>query len=434
MEDKTARQTALEVLEAVFQEGAYSHIAVKQALDRSRLSQTDKGLVTEIVYGTVARKITLEWYLSHYISDRNNLDGWVYRLLMMSLYQHLYLDKIPDHAIVDEAVKIAKRKKGADAYVNALLRRLLSEDLPDIMTIKRENKRYSVQYSVPVWLVSRLIKEYGKKRAKQIFASLHTKNKISLRVINPDDKTDLMKNLGAKPSQLSDSGIILDKGYVAATEAFKKGLVAIQDETSQLVAPTLAIKGDEHILDACSAPGGKTMHMASFLTTGTITALDVHAYKLELIKENAKRLHCEDHVTCQVLDATQASDYFGEDRFDEILVDAPCSGTGLMRRKPDIKYHKEALDFKVLQEKQLAILDSVCRTLKKDGIITYSTCSIIREENQDVVDLFLESHPQFEFVPLAHREQTIMVEGCLLITPEQFGTDGFFISQIRRIS
>ena len=425
---------ALKVLQEVFENGAYSNIALNKELQSSQLSQADKSLVTELVYGTVARKITLEWYLAHEIKDRDQLDSWVYHLLMLSLYQILYLDKIPNHAIVNKAVNLAKRGRGAEKFVNAILRAFLKKPLPDIAAIKRKNKRLSVQYSAPVWLVATLIEEYGQDRAEAILASLFIRNKASVRVTDEDMVSQLAADLGAEPSLLSPLGLVKASGHFAGSQAFKDGLITIQDETSQLVAPTLKLEGWEDVLDACAAPGGKTCHMASYLTSGQVTALDLYDHKLALIEENAQRLGVSQQVRTQKLDARQVAETFGPDRFDKILVDAPCSGIGLIRRKPDIKYNKEAADFDQLQEIQLAILDSVCQSLKKGGIITYSTCTIVGKENQDVIAKFLDSHPNFEPVALTHECSDIVQNGCIVITPEQYLTDGFFISQVRRKS
>lgn len=432
--ENTARSVALKVLQEVFEKGAYSNIALNKELQIADLSETDKHLVTELVYGTVARKITLEWYLAHEIKDRDKLDSWVYLLLMLSLYQIIYLDKIPAHAVVHEAVQIAKRGRGTDKFVNAVLRSLLAKPLPDIATIKRKNKRLSVQYSAPVWLVKTLIEEYGDERAEAILQSLFTRNKASVRVTDVQQKDKLAEAFQAEPSHLSSVGLVKSSGYFAGTTAFQEGLVTIQDETSQLVAPTLKIEGWEEILDACAAPGGKTTHMASYLTSGHITALDLYDHKLALIEENAKRLGVSQKIITRKLDATQVAEAFAPDSFDKILVDAPCSGIGLIRRKPDIKYNKEAGDFTSLQHVQLSILDSVCQTVKKGGIITYSTCTIVAKENQEVLQRFLESHPNFEQVELTHECTDIVHDGYLLITPEQYMTDGFFIGQVRRKS
>lgn len=431
---ETARSLALTVLEQVFDQGAYSNIALNKALDFSRLSAQDKGLATELVYGTVSRKITLEWYLAHFIEDRDKLDTWVYYLLMLSLYQLVYLDKLPPHAVVNEAVDIAKRKAGTDKFVNAILRKMSQSTLPNPAEIKRKNKRLSVQYSVPVWLVQTLIAEYGDDRAEGIFQSLHIRNKASIRVTDGKQVEGLAEELGAQHSQLSPVGLVKAQGHFAATDYFKQGLITIQDETSQLVAPTLDIQGDEIILDACAAPGGKTCHMASYLTDGKILALDLYDHKLTLIEENATRLGLADKIETKRLDASRVHEEFGPATFDKILVDAPCSGIGLIRRKPDIRYNKAAMDFDSLKAIQLQILDSVCQSLKIGGIITYSTCTIIAKENQEVIHEFLQNHPNFEQVMLEHPKSDIMVDGCLLITPEQYQTDGFFIGQLRRKS
>ena len=432
---ETARSLALAVLEDVFVNQAYSNIALNKHLKGSQLSAPDKGLVTEIVYGTVARKLTLEWYLSHFIEDRDKLDNWLYILLLLSAYQLRYLDKVPNHAVVNEAVELAKfRKKGSEKMVNAVLRRILREGWPDIATIKRKNKRDSIAYSIPVWLVSKLKEEYGEERAQAIFESLLVRNKASIRVTDLSRKEEIKAVLEASDSPLAASGLVKEQGHFAGHDLFSEGAITIQDESSQLVAPTLDLQGHEQVLDACAAPGGKTAHMASFLTSGKVTALDLYDHKLDLIQENAQRLGVADRVQTQKLDARKVHEFFGRDSFDKILVDAPCSGIGLLRRKPDIKYNKETADFTSLQEIQLEILGSVCQTLRKGGIITYSTCTIVSEENFQVVQTFLERHPEFEQVKLEHECKDILKNGCILITPELYGSDGFFISQFRKIS
>ena len=432
---QTARGLALTILGEIFQDGAFSNIALKKGLGKANLSEVDKSLVTEIVYGTVSRKLTLEWYLSHFVADRDQVDPWIYHLLLMSLYQFVYLEKIPPHAVVHEAVELAKqRKKGSEKYVNALLRKMLREGLPSIDQIKRVNKRLSIRYSLPVWLVKKLLDEYGETRAIAIFESLYVRNKASVRVVDLDQKEEIKERLQASDSLLASTALVKENGYVAGSDYFKQGKLTIQDETSQLVAPALEIQASDQVLDACAAPGGKTVHMASYLIDGKITALDLYNHKLLLIQENANRLGVADKIETKQLDARKVSETFGPDAFDKVLVDAPCSGIGLIRRKPDIKYNKDNADFASLQAVQLEILDSVCQSVRKDGIIVYSTCTIISEENTEVVQQFLATHPNFELVPLDHERNEILKEGCILITPELYGSDGFFISRFRRIS
>lgn len=433
---KSARGQALLIVEDIFDHGAYSNLALKHQLANQSLSDKDKALVTEIVYGTISRKIALEWYLAHYIEDRDRLDKWVYYLLMLSLYQLAYLDKVPAHAIVNDAVNLAKARthgRGADKLVNAVLRQLTNKPLPDIKSIKRKNKYYAVAYSVPVWLVKKLIDQFGEKRAVAIMESLFVRSRASIRVTDLAKFDEIKQATGSEQSLLAETGLTKRAGHFAASSYFINGDITIQDETSQLVAPTLDIQGQEMILDACSAPGGKTAHIASYLTSGRVTALDLYEHKLALVNENAKRLGVADRVDTKMLDAREAHRYFAKDSFDKILVDAPCSGIGLIRRKPDIKYNKEGQDFQQLQEIQLEILSSVCQTLRKGGIITYSTCTIFDEENFQVIDKFLQRHPNFEQVTLKHAQADIVKDGCLMITPEQYQTDGFFIGQVRRV-
>ena len=318
--------------------------------------------------------------------------------------------------------------------VNAVLRRIVREGWPDIDSIKRKNKRDSIAYSLPVWLVSKLKEEYGEERAQAIFESLLVRNKASIRVTDLSRKEEIKAVLETTDSPLAATGLVKEQGHFAGHDLFAEGAITIQDESSQLVAPTLDLQGHEQVLDACAAPGGKTAHIASYLTSGNVTALDLYDHKLDLIQENAERLGVADRVQTQKLDARKVHEFFGQDSFDKILVDAPCSGIGLLRRKPDIKYNKETADFTSLQEIQLEILGSVCQTLRKGGIITYSTCTIVSEENFQVVEAFLESHPEFEQVKLEHECKDILKDGCILITPELYGSDGFFISQFRKIS
>lgn len=433
---KSARGKALLAIEDIFDNGAYSNIALNNQLSNSSVQDKDKGLITEIVYGTIAKKISLEWYLSHVIKDRDKLDKWVYYLLMISLYQIHYLDKVPSHAIVNDAVAIAKNrgnKRGAEKFVNAILRQLTDGELPSFDSIKRKSKRLSVTYSIPTWLVTKLIEQFGDERALAIMESLSLHSKASVRVVNPQEFDTIKEALDALPSPVAPTALTKDSGYFANNQYFQNGQITIQDETSQLVAPTLAIQGDELILDACSAPGGKTCHMASYLTSGKVVALDIHEHKLALVEENAERLGVSDKIETKALDAREVHKHFAEDTFDKILVDAPCSGIGLIRRKPDIKYTKDIQDLESLQAVQLEILASVCQTIRKGGIITYSTCTIFDEENFQVVEKFLESHSNFEQVELKHTQADIVKDGCLLVTPEQYQTDGFFISQFRRV-
>jgi 16S rRNA (cytosine967-C5)-methyltransferase len=280
---------------------------------------------------------------------------------------------------------------------------------------------------MPKMLLDKMVKQFDGKRTGEILESLETPSHVSLRKI---DGTVEIAN--TRPSELTASALVAVSGNFAATDEFVSGKITIQDESSQLVAPQLELTGTENVLDACAAPGGKTTHMAQYLTTGHITALDLYDHKLDLINQNAERQHAADKITTQKADATQIAETFGTETFDRILVDAPCSGIGLIRRKPDIRYRKENSDFADLQAIQLEILDSAAQSLKKNGIMVYSTCTIFDEENFDVVKMFLENHPEFEQVQISHEKESIITDGCIFITPEMYHTDGFFVAKFKK--
>jgi 16S rRNA (cytosine967-C5)-methyltransferase len=272
----------------------------------------------------------------------------------------------------------------------------------------------------------------------KIFKSLAEPSHASLRVNTSLTDVDtefakLSQAFDVEKSQLSPTGLVAKSGHFSDLLDFNDGLITIQDETSQLVALALDAQPSDQILDACAAPGGKTVHIAEDLSDqGHIEALDLYDHKLRLIKQNAERLHQADKISLTKLDARQAFETFGPERFDKILVDAPCSGMGLIRRKPDIKYRKETTDFINLQKIQFDILANTCKTLVNSGIMVYSTCTLFDEENFQVIDRFLAEHPDFEQVPLTHERADIVKNGCLFITPDAYHTDGFFIAKLRK--
>ena len=296
---------------------------------------------------------------------------------------------------------------------------------------------------MPQWLTERLVNQIGIDETRELGYSLfepnHASGRIDLQRISQEEAIAQLQEEGidARPSEISPYGIVADKGFLAGSSLYRSGLLTIQDESSMLVAPALHIAPDHKVLDACAAPGGKTTHIASFLSAeagGKVTALDIHAHKVKLIEQNATRLDVASMVEARVLDARKVAEEFPAESFDRILVDAPCSGLGLMRRKPDIKYNKTAADFARLPVIQRAILESVAPTLKKSGIMVYSTCTILAEENQQVVAGFLADHPEFELHEIAVDPlvASSIKEGLLTIYPQDFMTDGFFISCLRK--
>lgn len=442
---KTVRYVALRALERIDQGGAYSNLLLRELIEKSRLSDKDSRLLTELVYGTLSRQRLLAFYIQPSIVKAKKVDDWVKLLLELSLYQLLYLDKVPSHAVLNEAVEIAKARgnEGIGKFVNGVLRNIQRQGVPSLETIKDPIERLSREISLPKFLTKKLVAEIGEEETRKLGLSLFEPSHISCRVdtrkITREKVLEILEEEGieARKSEVSPYGIIADRGYIAGSSLFTYGLITIQDESSMLVAPALQIEADHKVLDACAAPGGKTTHIATFLDPavgGKVTALDIHAHKTALIEENAKRLQVVDVVETRTLDAREAGTAFAEESFDRILVDAPCSGMGLMRRKPDIRYNKKTEDFQKLPVIQLDILESVAPALKPGGLLVYSTCTFAPEENQEVVAAFLERHSDFSLVevPVGNVVQSSIEKNMLTIYPQQYMTDGFFISCLRK--
>ena len=442
---KTVRFVALEALERVNKGGAYSNLLLRELITTRDLNEKDGRLLTELVYGTIARQQLLDYYLQPFIQNAKKVEDWVRLLLQLSLYQLLYLDKVPSHAILNEAVEIAKVRGniGTSKFVNGVLRNVQRQGVADLEQIKDPIKRLATEISMPRWLVEKFITAMGIEETRKLGLSLfkpsHVSGRIDRRNITREAAIEQLaaEGIEATASPISPDGIIAERGFLAGSQLFAYGLLTIQDESSMLVAPTLQLEASHQVLDACAAPGGKTTHIATYLEVekgGKVTALDIHQHKVRLIDDNAKRLHVTDVVETKVMDARATDEAFPAESFDRILVDAPCSGLGLMRRKPDIKYNKKASDFTKLPEIQLDILNHAAPTLKSGGILVYSTCTIVSDENQNVVKQFLATHPEFEQAPLAVSSvlDTSIQEDMLTLYPHSFMTDGFFISCLRK--
>ncbi|CAM3130217.1 16S rRNA (cytosine(967)-C(5))-methyltransferase RsmB [Lactococcus laudensis] len=429
------RRVALSVINDVLNNDAYANIALNEKIKSEHLTELDKKLVTQLVYGTISKKITLDWYTKPYVKKTKK---WVKNLLAMTVYQIIYMDRIPTSAAVDEAVKIAKKQgdQRLSGFVNGVLRNFTRAELRSFDEISDSTEKLGIQYSMPAELTQKFVTQFGFEKTRQIFKSLEEPSRASLRVNTTltDVETEfnkLSQEFDVEKSELSSTGIVAKTGHFADLLDFNDGLITIQDESSQLVAVALDAQPNDKILDACAAPGGKTVHIAEYLSEqGHIEALDLYDHKLRLIQQNAVRLHQAEKISLTKLDARQSFEKFGAERFDKILVDAPCSGLGLIRRKPDIKYRKETTDFVNLQKVQLEILENTCKTLVSSGTIVYSTCTIFDEENFQVIEKFLAKHPEFEQVPLTHEKADIIKNGCIMLTPDAYHTDGFFIVKL----
>lgn len=438
------RTVALSILEQVILKNGYSNLALDHTLKQSHLDARDRHLVTTLVYGVIQHQLTLEWQLAPFLAGKK-LAPWYKLLLEMALYQLLYLDKVPDHAVLNEATELAKRRGhvGLAKLTTGVLRAVQRQGVRQPAEIEDPIERISIQASVPRWLVEKIVAQQGLAKAKTIFASINQPAAASLRVNTAKTTAaQLQAQLAAefasiRESAITPAGLVADSGHLAGTAAFDQGLYTMQDESSMLVAPSLNLEPSSRVLDACAAPGGKTTHIAQFLAAeagGSVTALDLHPHKVRLIEANAKRLGLESVVQTAAMDARTVGAHFAPESFDRILVDAPCSGLGLIRRKPEIKYAKQAADLLSLQQIQLAILEAVAPLLKAGGQMTYSTCTIVEEENQAVVAQFLSRHPEFTQQPVTTLKPLDEAHGApaLQLFPDDYGTDGFFIASLVR--
>ncbi|MEY8746584.1 16S rRNA (cytosine(967)-C(5))-methyltransferase RsmB [Bacillales bacterium AN1005] len=443
----SARNVAVKVLSAVEQDGAYSNLELNRRLKEADLSPADVGLATELVYGTIARLNTLDYYLERYVAKGvSKLQPWVRSLLRISVYQMLYLDRIPEHAVVSEAVNLAKKlgHQGISGMVNGVLRNMIRNRdelrIPEHLPVA---ERIALEHSHPLWMVERWIAQYGEETAEDICRANNEPPAVSVRVnttmTTREKLMGEMESGGAtvEPSRLSPDGILVRSGgNMALTSWYRDGLLSVQDESSMLVAEAVAPEEGQTVLDCCAAPGGKTAHMAEKMQDrGRIIANDLHAHKRQLIMDQADRLGlgCIDAVTGDALDLNKR---YPAASFDRILLDAPCSGLGVIRRKPDVKWTKSPEDIDDISGLQRELLDRVAPLLKPGGVLIYSTCTIEPAENEMMVSDFLQRHPEFEAADSTWSDTALAewksVNGGVQILPQYAHSDGFYIARLIR--
>ena len=429
----TVRALALELYEDVIDNKAYSNIVLNEALRFEELNSQDKGLLTEILYGTLQHKLTLEYYVRPFIKTK--LRRWQRYLLLISIYQLEYLDRVPDFAVINEAVEIAKERGGLQAgkQINGILRAYLRGERPNIDDIKNDAARLSLKYSMPKWLVKHWFKHYSTEETERIISSLNEKPQMYLRVnkklIDRDNLIEILLNEGydVRESTLHPDAIEFNGQNITHSSSYKDGFFAIQDVSSMFVNLALDPDDDDDILDVCSAPGGKGLHALESMDSGSVTLGDVHEHKITLIDNEASRLQ---HTNYEAFVADAETHDYGR-QFDRIIVDAPCSGLGVVKRKPEIKYERNEESINELVELQLDILDNVKKCLKPNGILIYSTCTIHQLENENVAYTFKKNHDDIEFddfsIPAFN-----FTGPYRQILPYEHQTDGFFIARFKK--
>ena len=437
----SARATALRVLVSCRTNGAWADAALKAQLSRDGLSGPDAALCSRIVYGVMQNRMLLDHYIGAYCSQKpDHLQPPLLDILRIGAYQILYLDKIPDSAAVNESVELAKMNKRGQAagLVNAVLRKI-SRNKNDLPTIPdKDTERYlSIRYSHPKWLVKRLVALLGREEAE---AFLEADNGVAPMTIqlNP-----MKTNQEALAEELSRQGVtaklhdwvpgcleLSGTGDLTALPAFREGKFLVQDGAARLVSLIADVKPGERVLDVCAAPGGKSFSSAFAMEDkGEIISCDLHENKLKRILEGAERLglSCISTVTADGRDHREEWD----GKFDTVLVDAPCSGLGIIRKKPDTRYKKPD-DLFTLPVIQAAILENAARYVRPGGTLVYSTCTILPEENEQVTDAFLAEHSDFTKEPFALPAPVGKTDGSLTLWPQRHGTDGFYICRMKR--
>ena len=437
----SARDTALKVLIACRTHGAWADAALKAQLARDQLSPQDAALCSRMVYGVTQNRLLLDFYLAAYCSQKpDHLQPPLLDILRLGAYQILFLDKVPDRAAVSEAVELAKRSGRGQAagLVNAVLRKLSQNKnaLPSIPD-RDEVKFLSIRYSHPKWLVKRLLELLGRGETEAFLAADNTAAPLTVQV-NPlkttqEKLTAELEALGVRvtphawvPGCLELSGT----GDLTALEPFRVGHFLVQDGAAALAARAAAVTPGQRVLDVCAAPGGKSFGAAFAMEDrGEILACDLHENKLKRIQDGAQRLGLTS-IRTAAADGREFRPEW-EAAFDTVLVDAPCSGLGIIRKKPDTRY-KKADDLFTLPVVQQAILDNACRYVKPGGVLVYSTCTILPEENQQVTDAFLAQHRDFSREDLPLPDQAGQADGQVTLWPHRHDTDGFYICRMRR--
>ncbi len=438
------REIALKTLYKIENEGTYSNLALDELIKQNKnsLDERDIGFISEIVYGTISWKLTIDELIKKYSNIKmKKISLWILNILRLGIYQIIFLDKIPKSAAVNESVNLAKRygHKGSSNFVNAILRKVNKEDIEEFKNIKDPVERISKTTSTPKWIIEELLLEKNEKEVQEICTSFNIKPKITIRVNTlKTTKQELKEKLNQKNIKYEDGDLenflILDGlKNIEKLDLFKNGYFTIQDESAGLASIVLNPKENEKVLDSCSAPGGKTTHIAELMKNkGEISAWDIYDHRIELIKQNAKRLDIK-IIETKIKDATIFDEKYLE-KFDKILLDVPCLGIGVIKRKPDIKWQREKENLDEITKIQMKIIENCSKYLKKGGQLVYSTCSIMQKENQNIIDEFLNKNPNFEIcdyskIKNSKIDKYLVDRKYIKIYPNNIN-DGFFICKL----
>jgi len=436
------RHSAAKILCAVYEKDAYANIALVNEIRKNSYNDIDRRFLTEIVYGSVKMGLTIDWILNKYMTrPLKKIPPMVRAILRISVYQIFFMDRVPISAICNEAVKLTKKyaHQGTANFVNAVLRTAGREKDKAKFPDEEKNKLEFLSLSTghPLWMIKRWEELFGYDETKKLADFNNSEPILSLRTntlkITREELLNELQtqNIEAKKSEITPEGILITKHKsLDEMTIIQDGKAQVQDESSMLAVHVLSPKEEEFIVDLCAAPGGKSTHIAALMNNrGKVLATDIYEHKIEKINENAKRLGI-DIIETEELDGRELGKLY-ENKADRVLVDAPCSGLGVLRRRPDARLKKNEEEIKKLPKLQLELLESGAKAVKKNGVLVYSTCTIEPMENEEVVKNFLEKNSEFEldntgeFLPIIKRK-----EKMIQLLPTIDNTDGFFIARM----
>ncbi len=438
------RRAAADILFKVYKNGAYLNEELNNLRRNRTLSNADMRFVNEVTNGVIKYKLRLDYIIGKNSSVKvKKIAPYILAILECAVYQIIFMDRVPESAAVNEAVKLTKTKNlsRSSGFVNGVLRSVASS-YDDVDYPKTKAEYLSVYYSYPMWLVEHWIEEFGVERTEALLNAFEQRADIVLRCnllrtdvqkliesLNNDGcAAEVFSKVGFHINYLAQCSQIND---IIGLNSYQDGWFYVQDFAAALTVEALDPKPGMTVMDMCAAPGGKTTHMAEKMNNmGRIFAFDIHSHKIDTINENASRLGI-DIISAECGNSAQFDIRF-EAVADRVLVDAPCSGLGVLRRKPDIKYSRSLDDIYQLADTGYAILENSAKYVKPGGILVYSTCTIERGENDVVTDRFLAKHPEFKKVALdiCDREN----DGSITLYPDTDGCDGFYICKMQRVT
>lgn len=441
------REIALDILLSIENDKKFSNIALNNLIPKDTHSR-DENFIREIVYGVLENKLMIDTVIKNASKIRiKKIHPNIMEILRIGIYQIVFMERVPNSAAVNESVKLARKRghRGTVGFVNGVLRSI-SRDPIKFTTISEEEPLdyLSIKYSHPKYIVNEWLVEYGYEFTKELLKANNKTPKLNIRVntlkiTREELKIELeKKGFQSTEGKFSQDCIIINNpSRITGLEEFKKGLFTIQDESSMLVGQVMNPKEGSLVLDMCSAPGGKTTHLAQLMgNKGKILARDIYDHKLKLIDENARRLDI-DIIETELHDALSLDNNL-INKVDYCLVDAPCSGLGLIRRKPEIKWNRTKDDMEELVSLQYNILDIAKKYVKKNGTLLYSTCTIFKRENFDMIERFLKNNTDYRLEPISGIEQGLdkfstLEKGFIQLYPHIHSTDGFFIAKMTKL-